>query len=283
MEVKGNMDKQPSWVDAYYSKHEQFDKINQAIMDAQFPEVRNIYVDLNCLKNTHLGALYNFAPSQEVRKYLISHLEDFNKRLKRDFTSAYPDYPIGELEMKMKYMDTVNSESIFNFSPDTDFCINIYDYLTTIMSQNARAGYGGKVAVHINTYPLEITPFMKRWVAALGQYIASHDFQLVRSSHAEMRASYWSNFQVIILDDLVPCVQESSGIYDPLFRQGMMRGTEIFAPFQIEDKIYNKLQEDGFSFENHEAIDDMFDFTALMMSICCNFHYMHFTIPQPRG
>lgn len=273
---------QPTFMQAYNNKQEQLDKISGSIMEAQFPEVRQVYIDLNCLKDTRLGTLLAYAPDRETKSYLIENIDAYNKRVKRDFTSAYKDYPLSELELEMKYRDHGESEKIFNKSPDTDFCLHLFDYLRILMQQNSRAGYMGQVKIFINVYPLAITPFMKMWIKAVKSCIEGYAFVAMTESHSNIQASFWGGTQIAIIDNILPCLQQDAGIYQPLFVDGTLRNMEIFAAYQIDPAIYEKLQDIGITeTDGVSTLDDMFTLTQMVMSVCCKFQYMHFIIPKP--
>lgn len=274
---------QPTLADAYKNKQDLLDNISNSIMQSEFPEVRNIYIDLNTLKDTRLGTMVAYAPNKEAVQYLINNIETYNGRYKRNFKQALPDYPLTELELEIKYRDPACSQVIFTHSPDTDFCIHLFEYLSVIQQQNFRAGYTGLVNIYINTFPLSITPFMKQWASIFQANADRCKFNLISAEHKSLHQAFLASCQIFVLDSLLPYVDPKSTLHEPLFLKGAMRSVEVFAPQEIEDKFYQQFKEEGYLDEEEGSpLKDMFDMTSLVMSICCIFKYMQFNVPNPK-
>lgn len=277
------MSQQPTLAEAYQNKESFLNQISNSIMQSDFPEVRNIYIDLNTLKDTRLGTMVAYAPSKDALIYLIDGIEDYNIRYKRSFKYAYPDYPLTELELEMKYRDPSCSQVIFSRSPDTDFCIHFFEYLSVIREQNQRAGYNGIVNIHINIFPLSITPAIKTWIEAFQNFMPGFKYHLFSEDHKKINLQLLYATQIFIFNSLLPYLDPQSTLHEPLFVKGSMRTVEVFAPREIEDKFLTQFKENGFLEEDEASpIEDMFEMTSLVMLMCCKFKYMQFNIPNPK-
>ena len=143
--------------------------------------------------------------NSEERKYLLSKLAEYNYRPVRDFTYTYPEFKYSETELNQMYHDQERSDTIFNYSPDTDFSLTANELLRSITSQNTRVKYTKTVTWYINTYPLKITENMQIYATMLEEYVQhAAEIKLISVNPFTVDSNIWSNCQLLAIDDMPP-------------------------------------------------------------------------------
>lgn len=262
---------------------ETIEKINADILSSEFHPIRQIYIDLACIKDTRMGLLLHLA-SQDMFTYIKDGLERYNKRPNRSFTFAYPDLPYTEEELQKKYRDPELSTAIFNKSPDTDLFFSFSKLLTQILFQNGKAGHTGSVPININIWPLHKNKLTDTFEAILKSQFNPKEFdiRLICAEPKTLEQRFWLQQDYLIIDDLMPLCQPSSTLYNPLLIDQKCLHKDIFAAYCLGDKEMEIWKSEGLDFTDEEKVNLKFEITALYFAICCQFKFMHFQIPLPQ-
>lgn len=259
-------------------------KVNESIMSRQFHAVGAMYFDHQCLKDTRLGLLITLSNAERM-EYLKAHLNQYNLRPNRHFLFAFPEFPYREEELEKWYKEESRAENIFNVSPDTDLTRNLITVLNTVRDSNVRAGYKGVIALHINMWPLKISPLMERYREVL-QYVLDPSKSVYRVhifsiDPTELQAEFWSRMGWCFIDDIARLTRTETALAKALFEEFSSMHTTIYAALQCDDDVLEVWKEEGTDFNDPEQIAQRFELSAALFSLCSQFTFMAFRIPIP--
>lgn len=258
-------------------------KINDGILASEFHPIRQVYIDLACIKDTRMGLLLHLA-SPDTFVYIKDGLERYNKRPNRSFTFAYPDLPYTEEELQKKYRDPELSSEIFNKSPDTDLFYNFSRLLVQVLFQNGKAGHTKTVPININIWPLRKNDLTDLFANILRRQFDPKEFaiKLISVDPKNIKEHFWTQQDYLIIDDLQRLCQPTSGLYKLLLEDQKCLHKDIFAAHCLGDKELEIWKSEGVDFSDEEKVNQRFEMTALYFSICCRFKFMRFQIPLPQ-
>ena len=259
----------------------QITKVNEAIMNTEFHEISTIYSDLVLLKDLRMGLMISLANSEE-RKYLLSKLAEYNYRPVRDFTYTYPEFKYSETELNQMYHDQERSDTIFNYSPDTDFSLTANELLRSITSQNTRVKYTKTVTWYINTYPLKITENMQIYATMLEEYVQhAAEIKLISVNPFTVDSNIWSNCQLLAIDDMLSVTKPEHTLNNVLFESHRLLNSAIYAPYVCDPSVLHKWHQHHINLADPKAEQEIFTVTEMMLNLYCHFTFIPFSIPLP--
>ncbi len=256
------------------------DRVNQAVMEEDFHAVKNVYMDLNVLKDTRMGLLLSLSDATQV-EYLRKGLASYNIRPDRSFTSTYPDFPISEEELKKMYADPKYSDQIIDHSPDTQIGMHLPAIIKPIIASNNRVKYYNHVGITINIYPLSETPLVKCFEHLFQTHFNKEMFKVkfISTRPKSLPASFWKMQQLIWADDMLHLCQPDSGLYAPLLQQQAMMPTWVYAAPVADSAKLAEWKEQGADFTDRRELETRFRMTELYFSVCCHFKFVWMEIP----
>lgn len=279
-----NQDDNKTYGDFLKAHEKDIEKINEAIMETEFHEITDIYIDLALIKDTRMGLLQTLSRGPMDIKYLIDHLDAYNHRPVRDFKYVYKDLPYTETELKNMYKDPERSSAIFNKSPDTDFSQNIDTFSKIIVTRNSRVKSRNAVKLHINTYPLTITENIRLFASMLEDYLQGiFEIDLISIPPGKVDPALWKRCDIIFLDKVLDVTYTKHSLYKVLFEDRALLISEIYAPYDCDILVLHKWEQYHIDFSNPTVVSELFKVTESLMGLYCQFQFTPFCIPTPRS
>lgn len=267
------------WNTLYQRHHKRIEQVNDVMMDAHFKAIQQVYIDLVLLKDTRMGLMLGLVDKVRFH-YLEAGLQRYNRRLRRDFTSCYPEFPYKEDKLQQIYRDPRFSQDIFNHSPDTDLSYNLEDVLKLVVGHNHRAGYSQPIRVTINTWPLSITTLCKQYITILSQRLPKNifAFSLISVDTSRWDKTQWLSYQQLYLDDIAK-VLHYPGFAHALGDDGTWTNANIVSPPVMDDEAAIRLRSMHLDLDDPEVLKDILGCTEAVMQTFCNFNFMQVNIP----
>ena len=266
---------------------EEFHKAAETFFRKEVTAVRGVYVDLTCLKDTRLGLLLSLANTPEEQQYLRDHLVEYNNRPRRSFIKdAYPDFKMTEEQLESIYYklyqgEDIATDYIFDRSPDTTLILFLSSLLSIYDQRRIAYEIGGKLIVTVNCWPLKQTPLVDIYRKCLSTYFDPTRVivKLISVDPVTLPAHMWTDHQVFFFDSLTRLVRPTSTFFTPFFKHESFLDSYIYAPYEVEDKIYEEWKEKGVDLSDEETFVDMFSGTQAYLSFCCHFSYLSMDVP----
>ena len=258
-------------------------RINDSIMQSEFSPIRGIYIDLPLLKDTRMGLMLSLS-SPEWMDYLGKGLERYNIRPNRSFTFAYPEFPVKESDLESMYHDPERSDTIFDYSPDTELYQSIPILLTQVQNRNKKAGNASSPILTLNIWPLKKSPIINQFVKFFHLYNKVNAFHMnvISQDPSTLSWDFWKKQQLLFIDNLMAVCSEKSELRVPLLEERQMTNVMMFAAWQASNEVLKVWKEEATDFSNMEHLQTRFELTALYFSICMNFSFSLFPIPIPQ-
>lgn len=134
------------------------------IMGKEIEPIRNIYFDLQCLRDIRLGALLTFIHdkgSAEEYQYMLTQVSQYNARVDREVMTYFPKLPYTEADLDMRIADPTYTDKIVILAPTTGCYENLHKILYVIKRRNDHTDKSIPVRVVINLHPFKVTDFLK--------------------------------------------------------------------------------------------------------------------------
>ena len=254
--------------------------LHTKFMEDKFQPIKNIYIDINCLKDLRMGLM--IALSSKTRlEFLKSGLERYNRRPDRSFTFAYPGFPYSEEQLTQFYFkDHVKQREAFNYAPDTVLSLYLGQIINNCRRANCRCEYTGRITVTINSYPFQPGVLFNVYRVLLSTIYQNLevDFKIICSDPGKLGADFWKNHTLQFFDDFRLTQKNDSGWVQACFRDNAMRGTYVFAALCADEKVRDKWDK-TIDWNNPEAVQEYFSCTELVYNLACNFNFTSFGIP----
>ena len=263
----------------FVTKNEKlFNKVNESIVSASFNTVKRVYIDLALLKDTRMGLMLSLSDKNDIQ-YLLSKIKQYNIRPNRKFTEVYPEFKIDEDTLNKHYHDPSYSETIFDYSPDTDFSVKLKSVILMYSSANNRAGYSDPIEITINAFPLSITENIKLFNAILNHlFIGLATFNLVSVDPKIIQTDHWATYSVLYIDDIEYDLTNGT-LYKILFEQQKMTDKVIVAPYCCNEAVLDKWKQYRIDLTDINTTNDIFKLTEYVLSAFCYFSFIPFQIP----
>lgn len=265
----------------FFHLHEkQFRQVNEAIMAFEFGTIRQIYIDLCCLKDTQWGLLYSQA-DEATRKYLIDNVEEWNTRTDREFLSAYPQYPSTEEELNQKYHDEALADDIFCYSPDTDFSYSLATYIKQVIGRNQRTRYLEPIKIFINAWPIGTSKYIKMLKTLLEASFSKSicTFTFINQDPTTLEREFLLNTDVFFLDNIGTFGAPNTTFYKLLVEETLCRNKIIFSYPCIDKEAKQTWIDHKKDPNNKEEAWLRLNVTALALHAVCHCQFAQFQIP----
>ena len=92
------------------------------------------------------------------------------------------------------------------------------------------------------------------------------------SIHEISNALIWDGESYTLTD-------ESSSLYLPMFKDSLFFNHTVYAPYEVDDKIYQQWLAEGTDLSDESQFVLRFEPTQCYLNLCCKFSYMAFDIP----
>lgn len=274
------MDDQSKRAQAFMDKYGKvIENTNKAFFENDTDNIDGIYIDLVCLKDLRMGLMLSLCETPEEQEYLQKHLRDYNNKPRRTFVKdAYPNFKYTEEELQEKYKSI--GDNVFDISPDTSIVLLLPTLLSTASQNKDMHGRPVQFTVTVNCFPLKITDLVKQYINLLEQYL-SHHVKVIAISQdpCTLTDGIWSSHQVYFFDSLQRMLQPTSSIFSSFFNEHTFYNNIVYAPYEVEDKIYSTWLKNGFDISNEQSFVTYFEPTKLYLNFCCKFSYMTYDIP----
>lgn len=267
---------------------EDFQHVNDTFFREEEPYVDGIYVDLACLKDTRMGLMLALCQSPETKplqKYLASNLRAYNNRHSRSFMKeAYPKFPYSEADLIRVYSELYKKQDatdlVFNHSPDTSLFLFLMPYISICNQKREMHSRYDKVKLLINVWPLQLTPLVKVYGQVLGDYFLNKlEINMVSIDPKTLNRYLILSNQTFFFDSFYTLTDESSSLYLPMFKDSLFFNHTVYAPYEVDDKIYQQWLAEGTDLSDESQFVLRFEPTQCYLNLCCKFSYMAFDIP----
>lgn len=260
-------------------RDELFSKLGSDLVSPHFRTVRQVYIDLFCLRDLRMGTLLHKYPDK--KDYLLEQLDKYNQRPVRHFKYAYPDLPDEESDLIEHLFKKENHEDIFNLSPSTDLYNSFPALVNQILESNSRTGYIGKVKIYLNRYPLCSGPLVDLYEKFLFNYFREKfDFIFIEVPYNKLPESILRNTQMFFLDDLAKLCTYGSLFYRMLIEEEALTNTRIFTAPTISEEIYEKWKSTEPRKLDSDALRYIFDINEMSLSLAAEIRFVPFKIPN---
>ena len=252
-------------------------RLHESILESSFPTIRNIYADLNCLKDTRLGLMISLCTKDRLN-YIKAGIERYNRRPVRKFTFAYPEFPYTEEQLQQMYNRPKYWRQAFDYAPDTDLACTLHKLHTTICQINARTEYTGTINLIINCYPFKIGPLLNAYLAVLQEIHrdSRFKFKLVSIPHKDITLKQWSSWEYMFIDDIAKLIPLPT--WQQICVTTAIQNNYVFAAPTLSEEHFQEWNK-TLDWNDEEAIRLRFSLTEQLLNITTNFKFIRFDIP----
>lgn len=264
------------------------DQVSEAMLRPMFKHIKAMYIDLVLIKDTRLGLMLGLAAfnkNDDMFNYLLEHIEDYNKSLARNFTSAYPDFFYPEKTLKAYYKDHAFSDLAFDFAPDTIFSQFLAHEVDAIMQQNDRSGTKSVLTITINAYPLALTDNIRKYAKALeGFFRGRVKIELITQDIKSFPESFWRDRPVVFCDDVRNLLSEDAPMCQAIMHEMQWSGHRLVCPYVADDSAIRYWKANKIDISDPEILKEQIYLTGLAITLAIPaFEFRHFTIPVEKG
>lgn len=257
------------------------EQANKTFFEQEECFVSGLYIDLACLKDLRMGLMLSLCKSQKDQQYLASNLVKYNNRPRRTFVKdAYPDFPYSEEELQKRYQTIGDKE--FNLSPDTTVIFLLPALLNSYAQRKSMHDQPDAFRLTVNCFPLPVTPLLKQYFQLLERHLL-HNLTIypICQDPATLAPAFWHSNQVYFFDSLQHMLKPSTTMFEPFFKKHLFYNYHVYAPYEVEDEIYDVWLQEGMDFTNEKMFVTRFEPTQVYLQLCCKFSYLVYDIPLP--
>lgn len=265
---------------AFKDNDKLIDSVYEKYMETKFSPVKNVYFDINCLKDLRMGLMISLSTKDRL-DYLRAGLERYNRRPIRNFTFAYPEFPYKEEELqRLYYKDAAKQRDAFNYAPDTVYSMGLPSILRRWRARNDRCNYNLPINVTINFYPFEPGVMVKAYIAILETFFQNFNvkFKAISVHPASISKEDWKRQQVQFFDDFTQVQKDECGWVDACFREQAFMDTEVYAAFCLDPSRLAEWSK-TVDWNDLEQVKEQFSPTELTFQVACKFNFTSFGIP----
>lgn len=255
-------------------KDQFFSDISKSISDEIFSPIKQIYVDWTYLQDIYLGAMISLCKNKDDYAYLIENIDKYNDRVIRDHAYHFRKLFKSDIQLE-KYIRVEDTSSyLLASSPFTNMFNNFKTMLHSSITRNLKLGYLEKIKVIVNMYPLVIGDIAQKIIKDIMKncYLDVIKLGVVSEKISDIDLNLLTDSDILLIDRfdlfLADNTKTQSAWYTTPIPEFMDKA--VITPKVIDNvEFISKLDT-----LSKEQIDEVFDNTETVMSICAQFKYI---------
>lgn len=257
----------------------QIQKFQSKIIENDIEPIKNIYIDLRCLKDIQLGALLTYLHEDrdvEGYSYVLAEVEHYRKRMDNTIMRYFPLLSYTEKQIEDRILDPTYTDKIVALSPTTGCYENLHRIFYVIKRRNDHFDRQYPTRIIFNVYPFKLTPYIQKFLTDVVNTICPQfkvgfiQKPLKYLSTSSLTDNGKLDFKIFFIWDVWDTfLGEDSHLKGPFTEDMLFFNAQVYGSKKFQILPKEEEMEEGL--HNLELLRGY-------LNICCEFEYADFEI-----